>query len=121
MVSAKDLRQAFIRLQIGRAVACCMDADVRAATRARAKDSADFTITGAPQTNEAIACMLRRDDPAFKTLVDRTIAGIETSGEAARMWQKWFDSPIPPNGINLKLPLPDEIRELFSKPNDKTL
>ncbi len=121
IVSAKDHAQAFILLQSGRAAAFFMDSDVLAATMARAKDSTDFTITGAPQTHEAIACMLRRDDPAFKALVDRTIAGIETSGEAAKMWQKWFDSPIPPNGINLKLPLPDEIRELFSKPNDKTL
>jgi glutamate/aspartate transport system substrate-binding protein len=121
VVSAKDHAQSFILLQTGRAAAFFMDADVLAATMARAKDSVDFTITGAPQTHEAIACMLRRDDPAFKSLVDRTIAGIETSGEAAKMWQKWFDSPIPPNGINLKLPLPDEIRELFAKPNDKTL
>ena len=65
--------------------------------------------------------MLRRDDPAFKALVDRTIAGVQTSGEAAKMWQKWFDSPIPPNNINLKLPLPAEIADLFKQPNDKTL
>lgn len=121
IVSAKDHAQAFILLQSGRAAAFFMDSDVLAATMARAKDSADFTITGAPQTHEAIACMLRRDDPTFKTLVDRTIARIETSGEAAQLWQKWFDSPIPPNGINMKLPLPDEIRDLFSRPNDKTL
>jgi glutamate/aspartate transport system substrate-binding protein len=121
MVSAKDHAQSFILLQSGRAAAFFMDADVLAATMARAKDAADFTITGAPQTHEAIACMMRRDDPAFKTLVDRTIAGIETSGEAGKLWQKWFDSPIPPNGINLRLPLPEEIRELFAKPNDKTL
>lgn len=121
IVSAKDHAQAFILLQSGRAAAFFMDSDVLAATMARAKDSADFTITGAPQTHEAIACMLRRDDPTFKTLVDRTIARIETSGEAAQLWKKWFDSPIPPNGINMKLPLPDEIRDLFSRPNDKTL
>jgi glutamate/aspartate transport system substrate-binding protein len=121
MVSAKDHAQAFILLQSGRAAAFFMDSDVLAATIARAKDPADYTIVGAPQTHEAIACMLRREDPAFKTLVDRTIAGIQSSGEAAKMWQKWFDSPIAPNGINLKLPLPAEIGELFAKPNDKTL
>ncbi len=121
IVSAKDHAQSFILLQSGRAAAFFMDSDVLAATMARARDSADYVITGTPQTHEAIACMLRRDDPAFKTLVDRTIAGIETSGEAAKMWRKWFDSPIPPNGIQLKLPLPDEIRDLFAKPNDKTL
>ncbi len=121
IVSAKDHAQSFILLQSGRAAAFFMDSDVLSATMARARDTADYVITGAPQTHEAIACMLRRDDPAFKALVDRTIAGIETSGEAAKMWQKWFDSPIPPNGIQLKLPLPDEIRDLFAKPNDKTL
>jgi glutamate/aspartate transport system substrate-binding protein len=121
MVSAKDHAQAFILLQSGRAAAFFMDSDVLAATMARAKDSADYVITGAPQTHEAIACMLRREDPAFKALVDRTIAGVQSSGEAAKMWQKWFDTPIPPNNINLNLPLPAEISELFAKPNDKTL
>jgi glutamate/aspartate transport system substrate-binding protein len=121
MVSAKDHAQAFVLLQSGRAAAFFMDSDVLAATLARSKDPADYVITGAPQTHEAIGCMLRRDDPAFKALVDRTIADIETSGEAAKMWQKWFNSPIPPNAINLKLPLPAEISELFAKPNDKTL
>ena len=121
MVSAKDHAQAFILLQSGRAAAFFMDSDVLAATMARAKDSADYVITGAPQTHEAIACMLRREDPAFKVIVDSTIASVQKSGEAARMWQKWFDTPIPPNNINLNLPLPAEIGELFKQPNDKTL
>jgi glutamate/aspartate transport system substrate-binding protein len=121
MVSAKDHAQAFILLQSGRAAAFFMDSDVLAATLARAKDSADYVVTGAPQTHEAIACMLRRDDPAFKALVDRTIADIETSGEGAKLWHKWFESPIPPNGVNLQLPLPDEVKALYAKPNDKTL
>jgi glutamate/aspartate transport system substrate-binding protein len=121
MVSAKDHAQAFILLQSGRAAAFFMDSDVLAATLARAKDSADYVVTGAPQTHEAIACMLRRDDPAFKALVDRTIADIETSGEAATLWHKWFESPIPPNGVNLQLPLPEEVKALYAKPNDKTL
>jgi glutamate/aspartate transport system substrate-binding protein len=65
--------------------------------------------------------MMRKDDPQFKALVDETIAKAETSGEAAKLYQKWFESPIPPKGLNLDLPLSDDMKELYSHPNDKPL
>jgi len=41
---------------------------------------------------------LRLDDPAFKKLVDGTLAGLMKSGEFAKLYTKWFQSPIPPKG-----------------------
>ena len=63
--------------------------------------------------------MLRKGDDQFKMLVDETIATAETSGEAAKLYQKWFQSPIPPKNLNLELPLSDDMKELFKSPNDK--
>jgi glutamate/aspartate transport system substrate-binding protein len=63
--------------------------------------------------------MLPKGDKQFKALVDDTIAKAETSGEAAKLYLKWFESPIPPKGLNLDLPLSDDMKALFSNPNDK--
>ena len=63
--------------------------------------------------------MIAKGDDEFKKLVDETIAQAETSGEATKLYQKWFQSPIPPKGLNLDLPLSDDMKELFKNPNDK--
>ena len=63
--------------------------------------------------------MMRKGDDQFKRLVDDTIAKAETSGEAEKLYQKWFQSPIPPKGLNLELPLSDIMKELYKSPNDK--
>jgi glutamate/aspartate transport system substrate-binding protein len=41
------------------------------------------------------------------------------SGEAEKLFKKWFQSPIPPKQLNLNLPLTDDMKELFKNPNDK--
>jgi len=64
--------------------------------------------------------MLRKDDPQFKALVDRVIAKMQTSGEAAKMYDAWFMAPIPPNGVVLNAPLTDAMRELYAHPNDQS-
>ena len=53
--------------------------------------------------------MLRRDDPSFKKLVDDTLAGLMKSGEFAKLYAKWFQSPIPLKGINLNGPMSQEL------------
>ena len=39
-------------------------------------------IVGTPQSEEAYGCMLRKDDPQFKALIDKTVSDAQTSGEA---------------------------------------
>lgn len=120
VVAARDHSQAFLMLQTDRADAFFMDRDVLGSQLARAPDKADYVITGKPQTKEALACMLRKDDPQFKALVDGVIAKMQTSGEAAKMYDKWFMAPIPPDGVVLNAPLTDAMRELYAHPNDQS-
>jgi glutamate/aspartate transport system substrate-binding protein len=63
--------------------------------------------------------MLRKDDPQFKALVDKTVGGVMKSGEIEKIYHKWFMAPIPPKGINLNFPMTPAIREAFKNPNDK--
>ena len=119
IISAKDHGESFLTLQSGRAVAFMLDDALLAGERAKARKSEDWVIVGTPQSKEAYAMMIRKGDDDFKKLVDETIAQAETSGEAAKLYQKWFQSPIPPKSLNLDLPLSDDMKELFKSPNDK--
>jgi glutamate/aspartate transport system substrate-binding protein len=119
IISAKDHGESFLTLQSGRVVAFMLDDALLAGERAKARRPDDWVIVGTPQSKEAYGMMIRKGDDDFKKLVDETVAQAETSGEAAKLYQKWFQSPIPPKGLNLDLPLSDDMKELFKNPNDK--
>jgi glutamate/aspartate transport system substrate-binding protein len=121
IISAKDHEEAFQALASGRASAFMMDDALLAGERAKSGRPAEFVILGAPQSEEAYGCMMRKNDPEFKKVVDGAIAKIETSGEADQIYRKWFESPIPPKGLNLNFPENDAIRALFKSPNDKPI
>jgi glutamate/aspartate transport system substrate-binding protein len=121
IISAKDHEEAFQALASGRASAFMMDDALLAGERAKSGHPTEFVILGAPQSEEAYGCMMRKNDPEFKKVVDGAIAKIETSGEADQIYQKWFESPISPKGLNLNFPESDAIRALFKSPNDKPI
>jgi len=121
IISAKDHGDSFRTLETGRAVAFMMDDALLAGERAKAKKPDSWEIVGTPQSKEAYGCMLRKDDPAFKTLVDETIAKAQTSGQAEKWFDKWFKQPIPPKNLNMNFALSDDMKTLFKTPNDKAL
>ncbi|MBP9805396.1 MAG: glutamate/aspartate ABC transporter substrate-binding protein, partial [Candidatus Accumulibacter sp.] len=105
VISAKDHGEAFLTLETGRAVAFMMDDALLYGETAKAKRPADWVVVGTPQSFEAYGCMLRKDDPAFKKVVDGALAKVMTSGEAEKIYTRWFLQPIPPKGLNLNFPL----------------
>ena len=50
----------------------------------------------------------------FKKLVDEAIVGLMRSGEFARIYDKWFMSPIPPLGINLQMPMSEKLNDILA-------
>lgn len=119
ITSAKDHSESFLTLETGRAVAFMMDDALLYGELAKAKKPGDWIITGTPQSREAYGCMLRKDDPQFKKVVDNALAKAMTSGEAEKLYNKWFMSPIPPKGLNLNFPISADVAALFKSPNDK--
>ena len=109
IISAKDHGEAFLTLETGRAVAFMMDDALLYGEMAKARKPADWTVVGTPQSFEAYGCMMRKDDPGFKKLVDAALAKAMTSGEAEAIYKKWFTQPIPPKGLNLNFPLSDAL------------
>ena len=121
IISAKDHGESFLTLESGRAVAFMMDDALLAGEMAKARKPADWHIVGTAQSREAYGCMLPKDDAPFKKVVDGAIAAAMKSGKAEQLYKKWFQSPIPPKGLNLNLPLSDDMKKLFTNPNDKAL
>ncbi len=119
IISAKDHGEAFLTLETGRAVAFMMDDALLFGEMAKAKKPADWIVTGTAQSKEAYGCMIRKDDPEFKKLIDSTLTKAMTSGDADKIYAKWFMSPIPPKGLNLNMPLSDEMKAAYRAPNDK--
>ena len=89
IISAKDHGEAFLTLETGRATAFMMDDALLYGDMAKARRPAEWVVTGTPQSFEAYSCMLRKDDPGFKKLVDAALAKAMTSGEAEAIYKKW--------------------------------
>nr|WP_045959098.1 glutamate/aspartate ABC transporter substrate-binding protein [Xenorhabdus poinarii] len=121
IISAKDHGDSFRTLESGRAVAFMMDDALLAGERAKAKKPDQWIIVGKAQSEEAYGCMLRKDDPQFKKLIDDVIVKVQTSGKAEKMFDRWFKEPIPPKKLNMNFSMSDEMRALFKSPNDNAL
>ena len=119
IISAKDHGESFLTLETGRAVAFMMDDALLYGEMAKAKKPGDWVVVGTPQSKEAYGCMVRKDDPEFKKVVDAALTKAMTSGDAEKIYAKWFMNPIPPKGLNLSMPLSDEMMALYKAPNDK--
>ncbi|WP_253194510.1 amino acid ABC transporter substrate-binding protein [Hydrogenophaga sp. A37] len=119
LIGAKDHGESLLLVQQDRVDAFGMDDILLYGLRASASNPADFAIVGDPIQVEPYAIMLRKDDPAFKKLVDDTLAGMIKSGEFQSLYKKWFQSPIPPKGINLNAPMSKELQDNLKLLSDK--
>ena len=119
LIGARDHSESALLVQQGRADAFGMDDILLYGLKASSQNPAEWAVVGEAIQVEPYAIMLRRDDPAFKKLVDDTIAGLIKSGEFEALYKKWFESPIPPKGINLNAPMSKELRANLTALSDK--
>jgi len=119
MILGKDHADAMLLVDADRAVAFAMDDILLFGLMATAKNPADWEVVGDSLQVEPYACMLRKDDPKFKALVDGVIGEMMKSGEFEKLYAKWFTAPIPPNNINLNLPMAPQLRENLKARSDK--
>src|ERR1700712_981561 len=119
IIPAKDHAEAFLMVETDRAVAFVMDDILLASLVAGSKEPAAYVISkDAFSKPEPYGIMLRKDDPAFKKVVDAATAGLYTSGEGAKLYDKWLMQKIPPKGLNLNVPMGPEQTAAFAKPSD---
>ncbi|HCE09833.1 MAG TPA: amino acid ABC transporter substrate-binding protein [Oxalobacteraceae bacterium] len=118
IMTAKDHAEAFLMVETGRATAFVMDDILLASLAASSKSPGDYTISKEALSVEPYGIMLRRDDPAFKKAVDTAVENVLKSGDINRIYYKWFQSPIPPKGINLNIPMSEQLKAVVAKPTD---
>jgi glutamate/aspartate transport system substrate-binding protein len=117
-IPAKDHAESFLAVETGRAVAFPMDDILLYSLVASAKTPGDYVVLGEFLSDDPYAIMLRKDDAEFKKLVDTTVSNLYKSGEINKIYSKWFQSKIPPKGINLNFPMSDGLKEAVKNPND---
>lgn len=119
LLEGRDHTESFGMVESGKAAAFPMDDVLLYGLRAGARQPESFLVSGESLSAEPYAIMLRRDDPAFKALVDREMARIIYDGEFVKLYDKWFRSPIPPKGINMNMPMGHLLRDMLRFPSDK--
>jgi ABC-type amino acid transport/signal transduction systems, periplasmic component/domain len=118
IIPAKDHAEAFLMVETDRAVAFVMDDILLASLVAGRKRRRLCDFQGRVLQARAYGIMLRKDDPAFKKVVDAATSALYTGGEGQKIYDKWFTQKIPPKGLNLSVPIGPELKNEFAKPSD---
>jgi glutamate/aspartate transport system substrate-binding protein len=119
IVPAKEHAESFLMVETDRAAAVVLDDVLLASFVAGSKDPDAYVMSkDAFSKPEPYGIMLRKDDPAFKKVVDAATAAIFTGGEGQKLYDKWFMQKIPPKGLNLNTPISPELKAEFAKPSD---
>lgn len=118
---AKDNGEGFLLLESGRAQGFIADGQILATLISKSKDPSQYELLDQVLSVEPIAIMLPKGDPAFKKLVDQSVIAIAQSGEAARLYDKWFMKPIPPSNLKVGLPANALTQAAWKNPSDKPL
>src|SRR5262250_3704467 len=119
-IYGKDHAESFLLLVQDRTSAFVMDDILLAGQIANSTSPGDYMILKDESLRtEPYSMMIRKDDPQFKALIDKTVGGVMKSGEIDKIYAKWFASPIPPKNINLNFPETPAIKDALKNPNDK--
>ena len=116
IVSANGHPEAFQMVETGRAVAFVMDDILLYSLAAQSRSPKDYAISASALSVEPYGIMIRKDDEAFKKVVDKATADLYSSGAIKPIYDKWFLKPVPPKGINLNVPMSDALKKVFAKP-----
>lgn len=118
-VSGKDNAESFLLLSNNRAAALALDDVQLAGLIATSSNPGEFVILEERLSREPYGFTFRKNDPAFKALIDETMNRLMASGEAEALYAKWFMQPVPPRGVNLNFPMSDAVKEAYANPNNK--
>lgn len=118
-LAAKDTADGFLMMASGRTAAYILDDVQLAGLIATAPNPGDFKIlTQESLRQEPYGIMVRKNDPQFKAIVDKTVIDIMRSGQIQEIYARWFMQPIPPTNANLNFPMTDAIKAIYANPNN---
>jgi glutamate/aspartate transport system substrate-binding protein len=118
IISANGHPEAFQMVETGRAVAFVMDDILLYSLVAQSRNPKDYEISKQALSVEPYGIMLRKDDTAFKKVVDAAMVNTYKSGAINKIYDKWFLKPVPPKNINLNLPMSEQFKKVVKNPTD---
>jgi glutamate/aspartate transport system substrate-binding protein len=118
-ISGKDTSDTFLMLSSDRAVAMILEDVQLAGLVARSGNPNDYKLLDERLRDEPYGFMFRKDDPAFKAIVDQTLTSLMKSGEINEIYAKWFLKPVPPSGVTLNYPMPKAVKDAYANPNNR--
>jgi glutamate/aspartate transport system substrate-binding protein len=111
ILETKDHNESFADIADGKAVAFPMDDVLLYGLISKAVKPDDFAVVGKYLSVEPYGIMMRKDEPAFERLVDRTLVDLFQSGEVRRIYARWFSTH------ELTVPMNQYLKEAFAIPN----
>jgi glutamate/aspartate transport system substrate-binding protein len=118
IISANGHPEAFQMVETGRAVAFVMDDILLYSLASQSRSPGDYAISPVALSVEPYGIMVRKDDAAFKKVVNTAMTNLYKSGQINPIYEKWFLKPVPPKGINLNVPMSDQFKKVVANPTD---
>lgn len=85
--------------------------------RSKVNNPENLVVVGEFLSIEPIAIVMRKND-RIKSIVDKELYSLMTSGEINNIYQKWFENQIPPKGNILNIPQSSLLKDIFRMPID---
>jgi glutamate/aspartate transport system substrate-binding protein len=118
ILSANGHPEAFLMVETGRAAAFVMDDILLYSLVATSKTPGEYEISADALSVEPYGIMVRKDDVAFKKVVDAAMVDTYKSGAINGIYNKWFLTAIPPKGVNLNVPMDAAFKKVLANPTD---
>ena len=111
-VTAPDHAQSVAMLASGAADAFATDDVLLYGFIATTPEARDMKVVGEFLSYDPYGLVLRRDDPAFATVVERAFARMAADRRLAELYNKWFLRRLP-TGETMNLPISPQLEEIF--------
>lgn len=111
LVSYNSLQEAFNAVEAGTADALAQTDVLTESVRVNARNPDAFVMTQQAMSVEPMGLMVRKNDKALLSMVDRTLTTLYSSGEINTIYDRWF------NTATYKMPMSMMLRDGIVHPN----
>jgi len=118
LIVEPSFSEALSAVNTGKADAFVLDDLLLFGERSKVSNPQDFDVVGEFLSVEPLAIMIRKNDPEFKNYLNKKLNQFIQDGTIDRLYNKWFESPIPPNNQNLNIPQTPLLKDVFRMPTD---
>jgi glutamate/aspartate transport system substrate-binding protein len=113
-----DHAESLLQVTSDRAVAFFEDDILLTGLAANSRNPAEWALGTEAYSIDPYALLLPRGDTEYKKVVDNALIQTFKSGDVMKIYEKWFQKPIPPKNITLNFPLSPALKKAIASPTD---